>query len=198
MAAASNHSSWNAAESPDNTTTHSSKQDGRRQHHRQAVTGIQPTSTRQRRTVPSNTDGTNQNTESPITTKLPQDNHQQASNRTMAGTTHSASTLPNRYATHADGNTSYFHRWNKDHRTPLCEFGETAQYLLPTVKQLPKMEQHVFKAIWLGRDTATGETLLGISNKAVRARTIRRMPKADKYDSMTNKCLTSSAEQDTP
>ena len=86
----------------------------------------------------------------------------------------------------------------RPHRTPLCEFGETAQYLLPTVKQLPKMEQHVFKAIWLGRDTATGETLLGISNKAVRARTIRRMPKADKYDSMTNKCLTSSAEQDTP
>ena len=90
--------------------------------------------------------------------------------------------LLNRYATHADGNTSYFRRWNKDHRAPICEFGETVQYLLPTVKQLPKMEQRFFKAIWLGRDTATGETLLGISNKVIRARTIRRMPKPEKYD----------------
>ena len=90
--------------------------------------------------------------------------------------------LRNRYATHADGNTSYFRRWNKDHRAPICEFGETVQYLLPTVKQLPKMEQRFFKAIWLGRDTSTGETLLGIGNKVVRARTIRRMPKPDKYD----------------
>jgi hypothetical protein len=44
------------------------------------------------------------------------------------------------------------------------------------------MEQRFFKAIWLGRDTATGETLLGISNKVVRARTNRRMHKPDKYD----------------
>ena len=90
--------------------------------------------------------------------------------------------LSNRFATHADGNTSYFRRWNKDHKAPFCEFGETVQYLLPTVKQLPKMEQRFFKAVWLGRDTATGETLLGISNKIVRARTNRRMPKPDKYD----------------
>ena len=58
-------------------------------------------------------------------------------------------------------------------------FGETVQYLLPTVKQLPKMEQRFFRAIWLGRDTATGETFLG--NKVIRAITIRRMPKPDKY-----------------
>ena len=36
--------------------------------------------------------------------------------------------LLNRYAVHADGNTSYFCRWHKDHRHPLCEFGETVQY----------------------------------------------------------------------
>ena len=89
--------------------------------------------------------------------------------------------LLNRYATHADGSTSHFRRWNKDHRTPLCEFGETAQYRLPTVKQRTEMEQRFFKAIWLGRGTATGETLLGISSKVVRARTIRRMLKPDKY-----------------
>ena len=90
--------------------------------------------------------------------------------------------LLNRYATHSDGNTSYFRRWNKDHRAPLCEFGETVQYLLTTIEQLPKMEQHFFKAIWLGRDTATGEALLGIGSKVARARTIRCMPKPDKYE----------------
>ena len=90
--------------------------------------------------------------------------------------------LLNRYAVHADGNTSYFRRWHKDHRHPLCEFGETVQYLLPTSKQLPKMEQRFFPAIWLGRDTTTGETLLGIANKVIRARTIRRMPRPEKYN----------------
>ena len=72
----------------DSTTTNSSKQNGR-QHHRQAITDIQLASTRQRRTAPSNIDGTNQNTESPITTKLRQNNHQQTPNSTMAGTAHS-------------------------------------------------------------------------------------------------------------
>lgn len=83
-----------------------------------------------------------------------------------------AAYLLNRYATHADGNTSYFCRWNRDHQAPLCEFGKTVQYLLPTAKQLPKMEQQFFRVSWLGRDTTSGETLLGIGNKVVRARTI--------------------------
>ena len=65
--------------------------------------------------------------------------------------------LVNRYLTHPDGNTSYFRRWNKDHRQPLCEFGETVQYLLPTSKQLPKMEQRFMPGIWLGREVSTGE-----------------------------------------
>ena len=104
----------------------------------------------------------------------------------------------NRYATHADGNTSYFRRWNKDHRAPICEFGETVQYLLPAVKQLPKMEQRFFKAIWLGRDTATGETLLGISNKVIRARTIRRMPKPEKYDKQMFDIISQTGQTMTP
>ena len=106
--------------------------------------------------------------------------------------------LLNRYATHADGNTSYFRRWNKDHRAPICEFGETVQYLLPTVKQLPKMEQRFFKATWLGRDTATGETLLGISNKVIRARTIRRMPKPEKYDKQMFDIISQTGQTMTP
>ena len=72
------------------------------------------------------------------------------------------------------------------------------QYLLPTVKQLPKMEQRFFKAIWLGRDTATGETLLGISNKVIRARTIRRMPKPEKYDKQMFDIISQTGQTMTP
>ena len=90
--------------------------------------------------------------------------------------------LLNRYATHADGNTSFYRRWNKEHRTPLCEFGETVLYQLPNVKDLPKLENRFLPAIWLGKDTATGETLLGIATKVVRSRTIKRQPMPEKYN----------------
>ena len=36
-----------------------------------------------------------------------------------------AAYLPNRYSVHSDGNTSYYRRWNKEHKTPICEFGKT-------------------------------------------------------------------------
>ena len=90
--------------------------------------------------------------------------------------------LLNRYATHADGNTSFYRRWNKEHRTPLCEFGETVLYQLPHVKDLPKLENRFLPAIWLGKDTATGKTLLGIATKVVRSRTINRQPMPEKYN----------------
>ena len=87
------HPTSRSGGSPDSTPQNSSKQDGR-QHLRQAITSIRPTSTRQRRTLPSNTDGTNQNTQSTTATKLRQNNHKQTPDRTMAGTTHSVSTQP--------------------------------------------------------------------------------------------------------
>ena len=94
---------------------------------------------------------------------------------------HSAYLL-NRFATHADGNTSFYRRWSKEHRTPQCEFGETVLYQLPNVKDLPKLENRFLPAIWLGKDTATGETLLGIATKVVRSRTIKRHPMPEKYN----------------
>ena len=36
-----------------------------------------------------------------------------------------AAYLLNRYAVHNDGQTSYQRRWGKDHKSPLCEIGET-------------------------------------------------------------------------
>ena len=35
-----------------------------------------------------------------------------------------AAYLLDRYAVHSDGNTSYYRRWNKERKTPICEFGE--------------------------------------------------------------------------
>ena len=80
-----------------------------------------------------------------------------------------AAYLLNRYAVHADGNTSY-------HR------GQTVPYMLPTTKHRPKMEARFFQAIWLGKDTSTNENSLGITKQIVKARTIRRQTKPEKYN----------------
>ena len=72
--------------------------------------------------------------------------------------------IVNRYATHANGFTSFYNRWHKEQHTPLCEFGET----------------RFFIGIWLRKDTTTGESLIGIYNKILRARTIRRQIKPHK------------------
>ena len=87
------HTTIGSRRSPDSMSTNKSKQDGR-QHHRPTIANIQLTSTGQRWAFPSNTDGTNQNTKSPITTKLRQNNRQQTPNCTMAGATHRVSTQP--------------------------------------------------------------------------------------------------------
>ena len=103
-----------------------------------------------------------------------------------------AAYLLNRYSIHSDGNTSYYRRWGKEHKTPICEFGETILYMLPTAKQMPKMEARFYPAIWLGKDNSTNENILGISNKVVKARTIRRQIKPDKYNKQLMDIINSS------
>ena len=103
-----------------------------------------------------------------------------------------AAYLLTRYATHSDGNRSYFRRWQREHKAPLCEFGETVQYMVPTVKGLPKLEPRFFESIWLGKDTSTNDSIIGIPYKIVRARTIRRQVEPEKHnqqllDSIGNK-----------
>ena len=93
-----------------------------------------------------------------------------------------AAYLLNRYAIHNDGKTSYFRRWNKEHKTPLCEFGETIQYMVAHHKKMPKLESRFYKGIWLGKDTMTSESIIGISGKIIRTRTIRRQVEPEKYD----------------
>ena len=93
-----------------------------------------------------------------------------------------AAYLLNRYAIHNDGKTSYFRRWNKEHKTPLREFGETIQYMVAHHKKMPKLESRFYKGIWLGKDIMTSESIIGISGKIIRTRTIRRQIEPEKYD----------------
>ena len=102
-----------------------------------------------------------------------------------------AAYLLNRYSIHSDGNTSYYRRWGKEHKTPICEFGETVLYMLPTAKHMPKMEAKFYPANWLGKDNSTTENILGISNKVVK-RTIRRQIKPDKYNKQLMDIINSS------
>ena len=91
--------------------------------------------------------------------------------------------LLNRYLIHNDGNTSFYRRWGKEHKTPICIFAETVQYMAQTAKTMPKLEQRFFKskAAGLAR-TATNEHIIGIANRVVRAQTIRRMVRPDNFD----------------
>ena len=93
-----------------------------------------------------------------------------------------AAYLLNRYAVHSDGMTSYSRRWHKEHKTPLCEFGETVQYMIQDVRLQGKLEQRFFTGIWLGKDTHTNESVLGIPGKIVKARTVRRQVAPEKHN----------------
>ena len=101
---------------------------------------------------------------------------------TMQWVIRHAAYLLNRYAIHNYGKTSHFRRWNKEHKTPLCEFGETIQCMIPHYKRMPKLESRFYKGIWLGKDTMTSESIAGIQGKITRTRTIRRQIEPDKYD----------------
>ena len=70
----------------------------------------------------------------------------------------------------------------REHKTPLREFGETIQYMVAHHKKMPKLESRFYKGIWLGRDTMTSESIVGIAGKIIRTRTIRRQVEPEKYD----------------
>ena len=90
--------------------------------------------------------------------------------------------LLNRHAIHPDGNTSFFRRWHKEHKTPHREFGEKVLYMLPNSTAILKMEQRFMPGIWLGKDATSNENLIRIPSKVVRARTIRRLPAPEKHN----------------
>ena len=58
--------------------------------------------------------------------------------------------------------------------TTLRRFGKTVQSMIQDVRLQGKLEQRFFTGIWLGKDTHTNESVLGIPGKIVKARTVRR------------------------
>ena len=188
------HSTIRSRGSLDSTTTNSSKQNGR-QHHHQAITHIQLTSTRQRRTIPSNIDGTNQNTESPTTTKLQQNNHQQTPNSTMAGTTHSVLAQQVRN-TRGRQHKLFPQMEQRPQSSNLNQFVSLEKqcntYFQPS-NNSQRWNNVSSKQFGLEETRQRGETLLDIGNKVVRARTIRCMPKPDKYDKQMFDIITGQA-----
>ena len=62
----------------------------------------------------------------------------------------------------------------------------------PTAKHMRKMEAKFYPAIWLGKDNSTNENIRGINNKLVKARTIRRQIKPDKYNKQLMDIINSS------
>ena len=83
--------------------------------------------------------------------------------------------LTNNYLLHSDGQTSYFRRWQRNNTAPICEFCETALYMVPTPKNQPKAEPRFFNGIWLGRDATASESFIRTAGEVVRARTILRV-----------------------
>ena len=65
--------------------------------------------------------------------------------------------------------------------TTFCEFGETVHYMIQDVGLQGKPEKRFFTGIWLGKDTHTNESVLGIPGK-ITARTVRRQVAPEKYN----------------
>ena len=75
--------------------------------------------------------------------------------------------LINNYLIHRDGVSSYFRRWKSDNETPICKFGESILYLPSTaIKKYPKPENRFYPGIWLGKDTSSGGSYVGIGGKS--------------------------------
>lgn len=70
--------------------------------------------------------------------------------------------------------------------------GETVLYMIPTTRTQPKLEQRFYKGIWLGRDTMTGESIIGVPSRILRVRTIRRKIMPDKCDQKLLQAVTNT------
>jgi len=100
----------------------------------------------------------------------------------MAWSVRRSAYLINRFLIRADGYTSYQARWGRTHNAALFEFGETVMYMVPTLKQRPKLVPRFFRGTWLGKCTSTGESFVGVAGRVVRARTVRRLAGEAGYD----------------
>eukprot|EP00971_Amphidinium_carterae_P017936 353412-Amphidinium_carterae.1 len=73
---------------------------------------------------------------------------------------HHTSWLLNRYLRHNDGKTSYERNWNRPYQQPIVAFGEKVyiEKIMPENQKLYKRnKEQKYEAIWIGRDTTTGQ-----------------------------------------
>ena len=91
-----------------------------------------------------------------------------------------ASWLHNRYQIHSDGKTSFERRWGSNYNKTICEFGETALFHYSKVPTKTSIAWD--HGIWLGRCTQSDEHYVANGTNVYRARSIRRLPKPDRYE----------------
>ena len=99
-----------------------------------------------------------------------------------------AAYLINRYLVHQDGTISFERRWGRPgNGNPVLYFGEKVLYKLQTSDghRIPKGELQFREGLWLCRDTESPEHFLFDleSRKAMKARTLRRLPAEQHFDS---------------
>eukprot|EP00971_Amphidinium_carterae_P346574 6488137-Amphidinium_carterae.1 len=115
---------------------------------------------------------------------------------------HHTTWLLNRYLRHSDGKTSHERNWKRPYNQPIITFGEEAyvEKLMPDNKKLYRrnlVKKH--EAIWIGRDTATGQhiTLTKEFGKTL-SRTILRLLKEQQIDRglLLNKVTSTTGDYD--
>eukprot|EP00971_Amphidinium_carterae_P174128 3451458-Amphidinium_carterae.2 len=99
---------------------------------------------------------------------------------------HHMTWLPNRYLRHSDGKTSYERNWRQQYKQPIINFGEKVYVhkpMAPNVRLYQRNQEQKHEAIWIGRDTATGQhiTLTKELGKVKRKR-ILRLPSDQQID----------------
>ena len=104
-----------------------------------------------------------------------------------------------RYVVHANGKTAYQNIATKRSKRPVAAFGEKVLYLpLETERmKMGKEEPKLREGVWLGVKMRIDEALIGTEGGVVKARTIRRLPKAQRWDAkMINKIKGVATEGD--
>ena len=92
-----------------------------------------------------------------------------------------ANWLLNRYLIHEDGRTSLERRWGKASALAVTEFGETVLFRVHGRHHVNKADAAFNPGIWLGRETDSGEHLIGTSSGAAKTRSIRRLAPSERW-----------------
>ena len=90
----------------------------------------------------------------------------------------------NRYMIYKDGHTAFRNITGKSSKRPVANFGEKVLYMpLKTERlKMDKVEPKMKEGLWLGIRHRSDEAIIGTTGGVVKARTIRRLPKDQRWD----------------